>query len=224
MAKKKYTDVFVSDGIVQGTKGNDIFHILKTDMNTVVKPLKNGSKTVSQGSDTLYIEGAHTTDINDFSFKQQVDAEGNKTRNLEITTTDGRTIIIEDYFTDTTGRATKSSIKTLRLEYASSSNSWHSSLIGPQCKDLLITDINAIDYEGTFAPKKNKVTGTTFNDKIDMSETTKKLTIKGGLGNDIITSGKNNDTIIGGKGTNVFVYNEGSGNDTVKLTKGEKLV
>nr|MCR5265589.1 hypothetical protein [Cyanobacteria bacterium RUI128] len=47
---------------------------------------------------------------------------------------------------------------------------------------------------------------------------------KGGLGNDIITSGKNNDTIIGGKGTNVFVYNEGSGNDTVKLTKGEKLV
>ncbi|MCR5265631.1 MAG: hypothetical protein K6E29_03450 [Cyanobacteria bacterium RUI128] len=234
MAKKKIIDVYATKEVAKGTNNNDVFHIKTDDVNTTIRTTVATCKvnakgkvsvntTVMKGSDVLYIEGLKTTDVDALTMAQQVDAEGNKTRNLDVTTNDGRTIIIEDYFIDTSGKATKSPIKSIRAEYPEAEG-WHSSLTEPQCKDFLITDMCAIDCNGVFIPKKNKVIGSVFNDTIDMSGNTNKLTINGGLGNDIITGGKANDVIVGGKGKNVFVYKEGSGNDTVKLTKGEKLV
>ena len=49
--------------------------------------------------------------------------------------------------------------------------------------------------------------------------------ILAGSGNDTITGGLGNDTITGGSGTNtIIIQNEAFGNDTINLTKGEKLI
>ncbi|MBR4152633.1 MAG: hypothetical protein IKT98_06690 [Selenomonadaceae bacterium] len=48
--------------------------------------------------------------------------------------------------------------------------------------------------------------------------------ILGGYGNDTIIGGKNNDTLQGGDGKNVFLYNEGDGNDViVDYNTGDKI-
>nr|MCR5265810.1 hypothetical protein [Cyanobacteria bacterium RUI128] len=49
MAKKKYTDVFVTDGIAQGTKGNDVFHVTTSDVNTVIRTTITTKKINSKG-------------------------------------------------------------------------------------------------------------------------------------------------------------------------------
>ena len=100
--------------------------------------------------------------------------------------------------------------------------------------------------------KKLTVTGSNYNDAIDMSasgyvptgknvKTNKGLTInggsgsdtitgtdyndtiKGGDGNDTITGGKGNDAITGGAGTTVVSYKKGDGDDVINLTKGENF-
>ena len=212
MAKKKFTDLFVVDNVIQGTKGNDIFNIKSTDTNVRISS--------SKGSDVLYLQGVSQADAQNMKFEQGVDAEGHKTRDLVITTSDGRTITVENYFTNTSATATKSTLKTIRFE-DSETGSWGSSVDGKV--DVSILDMGVIDYKGTFAPKKKKVLGTAFNDEIDMSGENTKLTINGGAGNDVITGTALNDKIIGGKGNNTFIYNEGSGADVVQLTKGEYL-
>jgi len=202
-----FNNVDVVNGIAAGTKKNDIFNIKPTDTNVTV--------TASKGSDILLLNEVTVDDIKNLSFVQNTNAS-NTTKDLVITTSNNR-IVLLDYFTTTNANATKSSVKTIRIENGTDENG------NMLYKDFNIVDLCKIDYIGTFTPKKNKVTGTVFNDTINMYEQTKKLTINGGNGNDVITGGKGNDTIIGGKGANEFIYNEGSGSDTVKLTKGEKL-
>ncbi|MBQ3641947.1 hypothetical protein II906_08510, partial [bacterium] len=91
------------------------------------------------------------------------------------------------------------------------------------------TDVIAqnVYYTGTYTPKKGKVSGSNYNDLMDFSdsETYKKaLNIKAGNGYDTITATKYSDTISGGKGENIItIKNEAFGNDTINLTKGEKL-
>ena len=79
------------------------------------------------------------------------------------------------------------------------------------------------------------VTGTAFNDRIDLSDITpgmavvlgikKGFAINGGEGDDSIEGSFLNDTITGGKGkttVNADAY-EGFGNDTIKLSQGENF-
>lgn len=58
----------------------------------------------------------------------------------------------------------------------------------------------------------DEITGTDYND-----------VIIGGDGYDTITGSAGNDTITGGNGSNKIVFAKGDGNDTINLTKGEKL-
>ena len=77
------------------------------------------------------------------------------------------------------------------------------------------------------------VSGSVLDDIIDVSlynvpvsgkNKGKGLTIDAGKGNDTITGTSGKDTITGGSGANrVIIKNEAFGNDTINLTKGEKL-
>ena len=154
----------------------------------------------SKGTDTLcldnYIEGTELT--------------YEKSERDLVITNNTQKITLKNYFSKN-GKSVSSSVKTIK--YGTGENT--------QIIDLNTT----VSYIGVLAPnKKGKVTGTAFNDTIDMHDQTRKLTVNAGAGDDTIISGKGNDTITGGKGTNTFIYNEGSGSDTVRLTKGEKLV
>lgn len=69
--------------------------------------------------------------------------------------------------------------------------------------------------------KKNKITGSQYNDYIqgyDYNDT-----LNGGNGDDTIIGGKGNDSITGGAGHNEIRYAQGDGTDTITLTKGENL-
>ena len=92
---------------------------------------------------------------------------------------------------------------------------------------------------------KNKITGTAQNDEIDikdldgLTKTVGKsknkhqelktsedagITINAGTGDDTITGSKYSDTITAGTGENTIkILNTAFGNDTINLTKGEKL-
>ena len=91
---------------------------------------------------------------------------------------------------------------------------------------------------------KNKITGTAQNDEIDVKDayleitkgkgknkTTREryatesgVTINSGTGNDTITGTKYSDTITAGTGENTIkILKDTFGNDTINLTKGEKL-
>ena len=76
-------------------------------------------------------------------------------------------------------------------------------------------------YMNGDSEKKNKITGSSYNDLIigyDFNDT-----FKGGKGNDTIVGGKGNDNLTGGVGTNEIQYAAGDGMDTITLTKGENL-
>lgn len=86
---------------------------------------------------------------------------------------------------------------------------------------------NLIDYTGEYVVKKNKVSGTKYNDTMDFSDGDKYtagLTISAGKGKDSITGTKFDDKISGGAGVNEIVLkNTAFGKDSVTLTKGEAL-
>ena len=112
---------------------------------------------------------------------------------------------------------------------------------------------NTANIINSYNAKKLTVTGTNYNDKIDLSESNyeptgktnikknKGITFYGGNGNDIligtdyndvfkggngedeITGGIGSDTITGGSGTTIVNYSKGDGDDVINLTKGEKF-
>jgi Ca2+-binding RTX toxin-like protein len=75
------------------------------------------------------------------------------------------------------------------------------------------------------------VTGTAFNDVIDLSGNGSNVTIIGGAGNDTLTGGGGNDTIDGGAGNDVITGNAGNdtllgdiGNDTINGGDGNDTI
>lgn len=110
---------------------------------------------------------------------------------------------------------------------------------------VLIDDVNLVEtvklnqvtatYFYDFVKNKyiqKTYTGSVLADNIDASDlkyavnekTNAGVTINTGLGNDIIKGSKFNDTITGGAGSNTIIYStETFGNDTITVTKGEKL-
>lgn len=85
----------------------------------------------------------------------------------------------------------------------------------PSYYDFVIAPLTTYDEE------KYIITGSNFNDKIDISESDMGYTINAGNGNDTITGSQNEDIISGGAGNNTINYTDG--NDFIKLTKGENL-
>ena len=175
---------------------------------TIPKGLSKGANSV-----TLYFKDATEEDVNNFKYQ-------NNGRDLLIINGD-QTVTVKDYFSNDTASATKSKIKYIR--YSKGDELFNLSIIN---EGFVHSGITA------FAPKKGTVTGTIFSDTINMENLTansgknnKGLKIKGGKGNDVITGTQYNDTITGGVGANVINYDFGkiSGEDTIKLTKGEKL-
>lgn len=81
--------------------------------------------------------------------------------------------------------------------------------------DIKTIDASAVEHALTITGNKlaNKITGTEEDDYIDGGAG--KDTIVGGDGNDSIVGGKGNDNLTGGDGENVFIYNNGDGNDTI---------
>ena len=85
---------------------------------------------------------------------------------------------------------------------------------------------NLIAYSGEYVIKKNKVSGTKYNDTMVFSDDkyTVGLTITSGKGKDTIVGTKFDDKISGGAGANeIVVKNTTFGKDVVTLTKGETL-
>ncbi len=142
-------------------------------------------------------------------------------RNLVITKDKTRVTIVNYFSKD--GKSTSSKVKTIRVN--SDTNT-----------DVALLDALNISTDWlTFTPdKKGVVTGTVFSDSINMTNSltaplnskNKGLTINGGKGGDDITGTTFNDVISGGAGINTYNYDFGkqSGQDTVKLTKGETLI
>ncbi len=196
--------------IKKGTKKNDTFAVEYGNNNDIA------IKT-SKGKDTLYIKGL--TDLT--KLKWTIDNS-----DVIITNTDNTdSIRLLDYF-KLNG---KHSLKYLKLDNTDS---------------LVIMDndfiTNAINITSETKIRKATINGTNFNDDINaddyrlmlkgsdnipdtVNHDRKGLTLNGGNGNDTITGTIYSDTLSGGKGANTLVFADEFGNDTVKLSKDEKL-
>lgn len=142
-------------------------------------------------------------------------------RNLVITK-DKMRVVVTDYFSKD-GKTTTSKVNTIRYT------------VDGVSKDVALLDALTISSTWlNFAPdKKGVVSGSVFTDTINMTNAlanplnnkNKGLTINAGKGNDIITGSAFNDVIVGGAGINTYNYDfsKQSGQDTIKITKGETL-
>ena len=76
-------------------------------------------------------------------------------------------------------------------------------------------DASAVQHDMSITgnDKANGIVGTEEDDYIDGGKG--KDTILGGDGNDTLVGGKGNDNLTGGAGKNVFVYNNGDGDDVI---------
>ena len=169
---------------VSGTKKNDVFNI-EYENN------QNVSYLTSKGTDTININGL--TDIN--KLKWQID-----NNDIVITNVDNRTTIRLINYYKLNG---KHSIKYLQLN-------------GNEKFSILESDFvkNIIEIDGAVKLKNTSISGSNFNDLIDVSsyqyipENRKGFSIKTGSGNDTIVGNYGNDSITGGVGFNTIVYTE----------------
>ena len=189
MAKKKPKQVYVDEltNEFRNTKRNEVFNV---EMSTTPQTIKAG-----KGKDTLYLKGVSSLDELTFT---------KNGRDLEITRVvngEKQKIIVERYFTSTTGKATKSSIKNIKIDVPNSLGN----LDDPITRDYNIITESLIDYDGTFKrAKSGLIKGTVFNDKIIGSSKADK--IKANSGDDIVYGAAGNDKLYGGKGADTFVF------------------
>jgi len=171
-------------------------------------------------------------------FDNIVDTENTKIKgqDLVLVLKNGKTVTVKSYFTNNS----KSTFK-----YVVDKNSVVSNLINEAFivnKNLLNEYNLATNHSEDGLITKTTITGTSFNDTIDLSGFSanqlktakgvniKTLTINAGAGNDTITGSIVNDVITGGAGENTLDYtyylanNINFGTDTYKTTKGEDLV
>lgn len=178
----------------------------------------------------IRIDGLATDDIKKLDMK----IVGN---NLEISY-DGKKLLVSNY----------TSLKYIKTEYQKIEKKEYYDLFNI-IENNVVNNTNSITYN----LKKLTVSGSNYNDKIDLSlscytpiglKNIKKNKgiifdgkqgsdslvgtdyndiFKGGNGNDEITGGKGADTITGGTGKNIINYTKGDGNDIINLTKGENF-
>ena len=173
----------------------------------------------------IYLKGINQDDIDKTSFR----IENN---NLIFSTMDGKLFTVSNYTAIKYIKTNTLDNKTTLLD-----------LISSGCIDNTMNEINS------YNKKKLTVTGTNYNDKIDLSNTdyeptgktniknNKGLTINGGNGNDeiigtdyndvikggngddTITAGIGNDKIYGNGGNNKYYFYSGDGTDTIYSDK-----
>ena len=218
---------------ITGGKGENIIHYTKGDGNDIIN--------LTQGEQFL-LEISGISDITDLKFEY-----ANKNKDLRIYTDDTKSeyITIKNF-------ASKDVTNNSNARKGITDTSYVHLTVGGKTYDLRtsqdITDTPADAREKIYAVeitgKGYNYTGTWLNDVIDASEvegrtqyvkidgkkqlvdqnSNKGLTLNGGVGNDIITGSKYSDTITGGAGENTIkILNNAFGNDTINLTKGEKL-
>jgi Ca2+-binding RTX toxin-like protein len=191
------------------TKKNDTIVVNKSNETITIETLKKG------GIDSIKINDANVK-FEDLTFNQKETSLNITVKYSDDTTQD---IIVKDYFTDTNHTNTTSTVKNIILNGEKYS----------------ILDLGVITSGQTsFTPnKKGIVTGTTFNDTIDLNTSEINLVVKAGKGNDTITTGRGddkiyaqygnntitagtgNDKIYSGKGNDTFIFNKGDGEDTI---------
>lgn len=166
-------------------------------------------------------------------------------KNLDFSVT-GDSLVISDGYSKIIIKNYKN-IKYLKTEYEKIAKKETYDLYDLITNNEIDNDVDITQYNA----KKLTVTGTIYNDLIDMRSSgyvpvgtknikaNKGLTIdggngndsiagteyndviKGGNGDDAILGDKGNDTITGGSGVNIVGYKKGDGNDVINLTKGE---
>ena len=189
---------------------------LSTKKDYTVEINKNESKTITTSNQyknyTLYFK--NVSDISGFEFSKE---------DRDLIIVNGKSKVkVTNYFS-ADGTKTSSQVKYIKYDY-----------MGGTTVSILDEGFISADWL-TFTPnKKGVVTGTMFSDSINMTNAltaplnskNKGLTINGGKGGDDITGTAFNDVISGGAGINTYNYDFGkqSGQDTIKLTKGETLI
>ena len=208
-----------TDEDVYGTRENDRFVINnETGDNAVIYA---GNK----GVDTLDF------DFGNLFAVRAIASEGSKDLTIRyyLNNTTSRTLVIKDYFSSTKHNNSKSSLKNIHY-------------IDRTGTELDGSIMDILTFENTYTIKGSKITGSKFNDKIDVSTQNDGYTIIGGngkdllagsQGDDIINGGKGddriggnqgNDVLIGGAGNNTYLYDgPGDGDDIIKLTKKENF-
>ncbi len=188
---------------------------LSTKKDYTVEINRNESKTITTSNQyknyTLYFKGV--MDRSGFEFSKE---------DRDLIIVNGKSKVkVTNYFS-ADGTKTSSQVKYIKYDY-----------MGGTTVSILDEGFISADWL-TFTPnKKGVVTGSMFSDSINMTNSlatplnskNKGLTINGGKGGDDITGTAFNDVISGGAGINTYNYDFGkqSGQDTIKLTKGETL-
>ncbi len=183
----------------------------KTNDTFVVQDgVTSATITSSKGSDTIDL-----TKLSNYSYVSMEQKTG--TRDLLIYAkydSKTATITVKNYFTSTAASATKSTLT--KIKYKNSDGD----VVTKKIMDTEYGIETAASYTRTFKPNsKNVVTGTAFNDKIDMSGQNKKLTIKSGSGYDTIYASQKGSNIYTGAGDDT-IYG-GKGNDTIHIGNGD---
>lgn len=188
---------------------------LSTKKDYTVEINRNESKTITTSNQyknyTLYFKGV--MDISGFEFSKE---------DRDLIIVNGKSKVkVTNYFS-ADGTKTSSQVKYIKYDY-----------MGGTTVSILDEGFISADWLNFSPNKKGVVTGSMFSDSINMTNSltaplnskNKGLTINGGKGGDDITGTAFNDVISGGAGINTYNYDFGkqSGQDTIKLTKGETL-
>lgn len=169
----------------------------------------------AQGSDTIYTTGNGTTTLNFAGTGLTFDKVGSTDCIDEYSYTKSKNDLVINYATNL--QEDDNATVTISGFFTSKNNF----ILNDGTNSLNLKEDIAIYMNGD-ETKKNKITGSVYNDSIvgyNYNDT-----LNGGKGNDTITGGKGNDAITGGAGDNIINYSKGDGYDTITLTKNENLI
>ena len=199
--------------VTKNTIYNDIFKVAN-DIDYV-----EINSTNNKSSDVIYLQGVRANNPALRVAQETINVDGDVifTKNLVITYRNKygllSTVVIKDYFTTEEGLATNSTIKKIRLQNPDNPS---------KTVDYNLADGIELRNAMGGSVVGNTINGTVFSDKISVAGIDGKV-VNAGAGDDYIESGAGNDTITGGSGRTRFIYGEGSGEDTIYLTKDEQL-
>lgn len=168
----------------------------------------------AQGEDTIYYQGAGKSTL-DFSSTDLIFSSNGVNGGID---TYGYTKSGNDLIINYAANIEEDGNSTIKISnYFKSKGTFEIK----NADGSLLNLAKATIYMNGSDAKKNKITGSQYNDLIigyDYNDV-----LKGGNGDDTITGGKGNDNITGGAGNNVIKYAKGDGQDIINLTKNEKL-
>ncbi len=192
---------------LKGGAGADTFVYNKGDGNDVIADYEEDDKIIFN-SDTVNKVTAKNGDyIITLASKGNITIQGGADKVISYSDETG-----EHTYPETVKFNAKGTAATLTSSYMKDGFDTATYEDGDAIKTI---DASAVEHDLTITANKlaNKIIGTEEDDYIDGGAG--KDTILGGDGNDTILGGKGNDNLTGGDGKNVFVYNNGDGNDVI---------